>query len=295
MAKKYLKLEPHMLTKIWGGERLSKLKNKQKEAWGESWELSFLKDSPSLVEGKPISEVIATKDFPYLIKLIDTSDNLSVQTHPTKNYAAKHNIVSKEECWVILDHAPGAGLYLGFNQNTTKESFRRSITEGKVEENLNFYPVKKGDFFFIPAGTIHAIGKDIFLAEVQQSADCTFRVYDWNRKDDKGESRELHIEESLEVLDFKKQRKTDFSFQENIFERDYIFEHKDFCLKSLSFNQETQISLNNPRGATLLCFTDCDGDVKGKAFESFFFPTYDEILNIKIHNGESRFEGLLVY
>ena len=144
------------------------------------------------------------EQLPYLVKLLDTSDNLSVQVHPDDEYAKfNENSSGKTECWVILDAKPGAGIYLGLKEGVSKKKFSQALQNKEdLSQYLKFFPVKKYDFFFVPAGSIHAIGEDVFLAEIQQSSGITYRVWDWNRVDDKGNSRELHIEKALDVINF---------------------------------------------------------------------------------------------
>lgn len=183
-------LSPSIVRKIWGGKKLEKMKD--------------LKSTGDL----PIGETLEIYDthLPYLAKFIDTSDELSIQVHPGDEYAKLHeNSLGKTECWIILEAKPGAGVYLGLKPHVTKEVLKLALAEKKdINELLNFYPVKRGDFFFVTAGSIHAIGKDITLAEVQQNSGITYRVWDWNRLDDNGVSRELHVDKSLDVINFEK-------------------------------------------------------------------------------------------
>jgi len=142
--------------------------------------------------------------FPLLIKFIDANDRLSVQVHPDDEYAYKNENgeLGKNEMWYILDTEPGAKLVAGIAQGVTKEIFKQAIENNKVEECLNYISVKPGDFINIPEGLVHAIGKGIILAEVQQNSDTTYRVYDYNRVGADGKTRELHVEKSLETIDF---------------------------------------------------------------------------------------------
>ena len=202
-----VRLSPSVQRKIWGGKKLEKLKNipanpSAIEDVGETWEISIHKDGPSFVNEKALS--LSESELPYLVKLIDTSDELSVQVHPGDEYAKKHeNSLGKSECWLILDAEAGAGIYLGLKDGVTKESFEAGLKNAdRMNEYLNFYEVKAGDFFFVPFGSIHAIGRGITLAEVQQSSGITYRVWDWNRVDSKGNPRELHVKKSLDVINF---------------------------------------------------------------------------------------------
>ncbi|MBT5095743.1 MAG: class I mannose-6-phosphate isomerase, partial [Halobacteriovoraceae bacterium] len=161
-------LDPHIMQKIWGGQRLSKIGKGKQANIGETWEVSDHPDGPALFNGQALSQILPNP-LSYLVKLIDTSDNLSVQVHPHEEYAKEHeNSHGKTECWVILDADPGAGIYLGLKEGCNKASFEEALKTGcEMDKFLNFYPVSAGDFFFVAAGTIHAIGKGVFLAEVQ--------------------------------------------------------------------------------------------------------------------------------
>lgn len=202
--------------KIWGGDRLANIFSVQtKEKLGESWIISRHSDGPSKIKDTNLNEILTKEQLPYLVKLLDTSDNLSVQVHPDDGYAKlNENSSGKTECWVILDSKPGAGIYLGLKDGITKENFSEALRKKEDLSNfLKFFPVKKYDFFFVPAGSIHAIGKDVFLAEIQQSSGITYRVWDWNRVDDQGNSRELHIDKALDVINFSSDKNTTINFR----------------------------------------------------------------------------------
>lgn len=201
-----LLLTPHIVEKIWGGPRLAPIKaQKNAAAIGETWEISRLQDGPSFCQGKALDQLVTQEHLPYLVKLIDTSDHLSVQVHPNDQYAKEHNLgLGKSECWLVLEANEGAGIYLGFKSGVKKEDFYQAAIKAQdLSSYLNFFPVKRGDFFWVPAGAIHAIGAGVFLAEVQQSSGITYRVWDWNRVDSKGQARQLHIKEAFEVINFE--------------------------------------------------------------------------------------------
>ena len=221
-----LKFNPILKDKIWGGTKLQKLFNKQSSSAcvGESWELSgyegdesvvsngFLAGNtlPELIEvymGELVGDKIFNKfglAFPLLLKLIDANDDLSIQVHPDDEVAAmRHNSFGKTEMWYVVDAEPDAQLIIGFPEDSSKEEYVEALEKGKVEDILQKVNVKKGDVFFIPAGLVHAIGKGVIVAEIQESSDITYRIYDYNRKDEKGNERELHIEQALDVIDFR--------------------------------------------------------------------------------------------
>ncbi len=219
MLKYILKLKPYISETIWGGRKLIDdfgIETEKSNA-AEGWMLSCLEMGPSTVvngeyAGKSLPEVIGTDpawcgenirkygEFPVLIKFIDAMDDLSVQVHPTKEYCEKTGRGrSKTECWYIIDCEPGASLLLGFNENISKEKFKESIEDGSLLDNVRRVDVKPGDFFFIEAGTLHAICKGVLLAEVQESSNTTYRIFDYNRVGKDGKKRELHVADSIEV------------------------------------------------------------------------------------------------
>lgn len=215
-----IKLSPAFKDYIWGGTRLKEEFNKQSplDRIAESWELSAHKDGESIIAEGPHKELTLSQYlalygkevlgtlcekydyFPLLIKLIDAKGDLSVQVHPSDEYALSHEgEYGKTEMWYVLDCDEGAALYYGFAHDTTREAFEAAIREGRLTDMLNRVPVKRGDVFFIPAGTVHAIGAGMLICEVQQNSNTTYRVYDYNRRDQHGHLRPLHIEKALAV------------------------------------------------------------------------------------------------
>ncbi len=201
----------------WGGSRLGTLFGRAlpDERTGESLEISAIPGLNSRDEqGRTLEALLALygerltgkglcSPFPLLLKLIDAKDRLSVQVHPDDAYAAKHeNKLGKTEAWVILCADEGAQLVYGVRDNVTKEALMNASLHGSaVETLLRFVPVKAGDAFYIPAGTVHAVGGGIVLYEIQQSSDVTYRFYDWDRMDAEGKKRELHLKKALDVTD----------------------------------------------------------------------------------------------
>lgn len=212
------KLYPECKDNIWGGEKLKTKYGKQtdKTPCAESWELSFHKDGLTRLEnGKTLADIATEKDlgenvkkfpfFPVLIKFIDAKADLSVQVHPSDDYALKNeNSFGKTEMWYIVEAEKGAGIYLGFNRDVTKEEYETAIKGNRLTELLNFYEVKPGERYFIPSGTIHAIGEGCLICEIQQNSNLTYRVYDYGRKDKNGKERELHVEKALKVTNLNK-------------------------------------------------------------------------------------------
>lgn len=214
------KLAPSFKDYIWGGHRLVEEYHKAYEGkiLAESWELSCHPDGLSTIvngvnAGKTLEEYIQENgkqvlgshcqrfsQFPILIKFIDAKENLSIQVHPNNQYALEHeHQYGKTEMWYVMDCGEGAYLYYGFRREISKEEFRQRIQEDTLLEVLNPVPVQKGDVLFIEAGTIHAIGKDIVIAEIQQNSNVTYRVYDYGRVGKDGKKRDLHIEKALAV------------------------------------------------------------------------------------------------
>ena len=220
-----VKLSPAFKDYLWGGERLKSEFNKKSELspLAESWELSAHKDGESVIDGGDFAGLTLTEYigkiggellgencakydyFPLLVKLIDAKGDLSVQVHPTDEYALAHEgEYGKTEMWYILDCDEGASLYYGFSRDVSREEYENAIKDGKLCDMLNRVRVKKGDVFFIPAGTVHAIGAGIVICEIQQNSNTTYRVYDYMRRDKQGNLRPLHIEKALEVSELKK-------------------------------------------------------------------------------------------
>ena len=222
-----IKFRPILQEKIWGGNKLRDILNKKtdKENVGESWEISGVKDFISEVsngseEGKKLTDLIKEykaelmgkeiykrfgDDFPLLIKFIDAKTDLSVQLHPNDALAKqRHDSFGKTEMWYVMQADEGSKLNIGFNKNTNKEEYVNHLENKKILDILNFEEVDKGDSVFINTGKVHAIGGGILLAEIQQTSDITYRIYDWDRVDKEGNSRELHTELALDAIDFEK-------------------------------------------------------------------------------------------
>lgn len=223
-----LKFRPIYKERIWGGRKIETAFGKKlpaDEKIGESWELSGVDGDISVVangklKGNNLQELTEIymgdlvgdkvferygEEFPLLIKLIDADDNLSIQVHPDDKLAAeRHQSFGKTEMWYVVGHEAGAQLYLGFNQPVDREKYLEYLNAGRLAELLTAYKVEDGDSYFIPAGTIHAIGKGLLIAEIQQTSDITYRVFDWNRVDPKtGKGRELHTELALDAIEYK--------------------------------------------------------------------------------------------
>lgn len=236
-----LKFKGIYLDKIWGGNRLNTLLNKDYGTLpncGESWEISGVEGNISVVEngdlaGNNLQELIEIymgdlvgdeifkrfgEEFPLLIKFIDAQDDLSIQVHPNDELSKeRHNAYGKTEMWYVVDAPEGTLINSGLSKPVTKEQYIELAKKGELTDILHYDKVSEGDVFFIPAGRVHAIGKGALVAEIQQTSDVTYRIFDYNRKDDKGNLRELHTELAEDAIDFahQKEYKTKYEIEKN--------------------------------------------------------------------------------
>lgn len=220
-----LKFEPILKSVIWGGNKICEFKKipDQEPNIGESWEISAVPGSESVVsegewKGKKISELIDIfgesflgnrvvekfgKSFPLLIKFIDANDNLSIQVHPDDKLAEqRHNCRGKTEMWYIIDANDNASIYSGFKSSLNPDDYTTSVKDGTFTDYIARFDSKPEQVYFLPAGRVHAIGAGNFLAEIQESSDITYRIYDYNRVDSKGNKRELHTEIAKDAIDY---------------------------------------------------------------------------------------------
>ncbi len=220
-----LKFTPILHKRIWGGDKLHHVlgKKKSKEVIGESWEISTVQGSVSLVtegrfKGWSLQELIKTyksdivgdkvykkygANFPLLIKFIDAKTDLSVQLHPNNQLAKeRHNSLGKDEMWYVMRAEAESKLYFGFNRGLTKTTYSKHLLNKTLPSVLHQEDVKGGEVYYIPAGRVHAIGGGVLLVEIQQSSDITYRIYDWDRKNPDGAYRDLHTDLALDAIDF---------------------------------------------------------------------------------------------
>jgi len=234
-----IKFNPILKEKIWGGNKLVSLLNKQSDLCkiGESWEISDVENNVSIIsngafKGYNLKELIEKHDasllgahnfknfgykFPLLIKFLDAQTDLSVQVHPDNAMAkTHHNSFGKTEMWYIMESDKNADIVLGLKDNSINPEILSNVNLNNVDSIFNRIPVKKGDSYFIPAGKIHAIGAGVLAAEIQQTSDITYRVYDWDRTDDKGMKRELHTDLATKAIkEFDTNGKTQYKIQPN--------------------------------------------------------------------------------
>jgi len=236
-----LKFTPILKERIWGGDKLVNNLNKRssKGSIGESWELSDVEGSESIVEfgdlkGCTLKSLVAeykddlvggkvyeefANEFPLLIKFIDAKTPLSIQVHPNNELAKKrHHSFGKNEMWYIMEAEDDAEIIVGFNKEVSQEEYVKALADGEILDILNSEKIQAGDTFYIPTGRVHAIGAGTVLAEIQQTSDITYRIYDYERVDaTTGEERELHTELALDAIDYKlyENYKTEYDLKEN--------------------------------------------------------------------------------
>ena len=262
-----LTFAPIFKERIWGGEKLQTELHKpiHQPLIGESWEVSTVKGDVSVIsngtlKGTSLQALIEQApeallgsavykrfgtDFPLLIKFIDAAQDLSIQVHPDDTLAkARHNSFGKTEMWYIMEADTDASIIIGFNKNVSREEYQAHLADKTLSQLLHYEKVKHGDIFFIPAGKIHAIGAGVLLAEIQQTSDITYRVYDFDRKDKNGNYRELHTELALDAIDFEQKddfRKT-YTKAENTVNPAVVSPY--FTTDYLKINQEMPLTLS---------------------------------------------------
>jgi len=254
-----LLFEPNLHKVVWGGKKLTQWKGlAEKDQIGESWEVSCVESSPSVIAngtwtGYTLNEVIKKLpeailgrevsrryggEMPLLVKFIDAQKDLSIQVHPDDEMARRlHNKNGKSEMWYVLDAEPGAYLYSGFKEELSPEVYKKKVADGSIIESLAKHEVKPGDVFYLPAGRVHAICSGILLAEVQQSSDVTYRIYDYNRPGLDGKPRELHTELAAEALNYQVEReyRTEYSSASN--RTNSVVESPYFSVKVTEFDE----------------------------------------------------------
>lgn len=263
-----IKFTPIFHEKIWGGNRMKTVLNKDYGALpncGESWELSGVEGNISVVSngilaGNNLNELVEIymgdlvgdkvyekfgQEFPLLIKFIDAQDDLSIQVHPDDKLSKeRHNAFGKTEMWYVAGTEEGALINSGFNQQVSREKYLEYFNAGKLTDLLHYDEAKVGDVYFIPAGRVHAIAKGCLVAEIQQTSDVTYRIFDYNRKDDKGNERELHTDLALDAIDFSysSEYKTKYDIEANKSVK--LISCPYFTTNILEFNSEIEKDYN---------------------------------------------------
>lgn len=290
-----IRLSPAFKDTIWGGTRLKNMYYRDcgYDRIGEVW---YLADTPECCsrilggrsDGMELSDYLSAagrdilgtkcrvqKELPLLVKLIDAGAPLSVQVHPGKAYTGGSCVRPKSEYWYVISSEPGAGVYIGFRDTVTRGELEKRIKDGSVLELMNFFPTKPGDFFFVPAGTIHSVGGGNLICEVQQNSTCSYRLYDFERLDSSGKPRELNIEKALAALELG--RYYPVSATES---GDFECEYFRVCV----YTGSREIALEDKSFYSLLCLRGSGSlslsgvTVSAKAGDSFFIPAQRSVL-----------------
>lgn len=306
-----LKFKPILKERLWGGTKLKDTfgKPSTSDITGESWELSTVKGDVSVVAnghfvntsfqeliekypeellGKSVVERFGT-EFPILIKFIDAKQDLSIQLHPNDQLAQeRHNSFGKTEMWYIMDADPGAELIVGFNKDVSKEEYSKSLVNDTLLDLLNYEKVKEGDTFFINTGKIHAIGAGVLLAEIQQTSDVTYRVFDFNRKDKDGNLRELHTELALDAIDYKNKDDFKVEYPKGINSVNSMVNCPYFKTNFLDLNKDFMFETKNRDSFTIYMCVDGEalienefGKVSLEKGETTLLPAITEEIAIK--------------
>ncbi|MCK4664356.1 MAG: class I mannose-6-phosphate isomerase [Bacteroidales bacterium] len=315
MKKLYpLKFKPILKDKIWGGDKLKLILNKNYAPLpncGESWEISGVQDNISVVSngfladnnleeiievymgdlvGDKVYDLFGMK-FPLLIKFIDANDQLSIQVHPDDELAFKrHKGFGKTEMWYIINADNNAELISGFNKDVNKKEYINHLNQNTLKEILNIEKVSSGNVFFIPSGRVHAICKGIVLAEIQQTSDVTYRIYDWDRIDTNGKKRDLHTELALDAIDFKYYSDYKTKYFKKLNESSTLINCKYFTTNILEFNQTIEKDYNNIdsfiilmciEGEYLIKYDNKEKPVKAYKGETILLPACIKYFELK--------------
>ena len=305
-----LKFDPIFKERIWGGNKLQQVLGKKTRgnSVGESWEVSGVPGDDSVIcngiyAGRTLSSLIAEfpedilgreglrrfgRDFPILIKFIDAKEDLSIQLHPNDALARKrHDAPGKTEMWYILDAEPGAKLIVGFEGEVKREVYQDALQSGTITDLLHHREVHPGEAYFIEAGTIHAIGGGVLLAEIQQSSDVTYRVYDYERIDDDGKQRELHTDLALDALDFKPNKSFFLDYAKSPNQMNTVAECPYFTTHYLKLNGSLERDLESRATFRILICVSGQAEVRTGAWtesirqgETLLIPAASEDLRL---------------
>ena len=270
-----LQFDPILKERIWGGEKLKTLLNKPitSKITGESWELSTVEGDVSVIangdlKGKSLTnlidefptEILGSKvyqqfgtEFPLLFKYLDAKEDLSIQVHPNDELAKKrHNSFGKTEMWYVMQADADARLIVGFNEKSNKEEYLKNLENKSLESILNSVHTKAGDVFFLETGTVHAIGAGMVVAEIQQTSDITYRLYDFDRKDANGNTRELHVELALDAINYDKvESERNYSKTEN--QSNNIVNCPYFTTNYIPLNGDIEVAKNGNSFTVYMC------------------------------------------
>lgn len=285
-----LVFEPILKDKIWGGERLKHKLNKDcggSTSCGESWELSDVEDDVSIISNGPLKgtslrtllskksiEVLGKKvnsiygnEFPLLVKFIDANEDLSIQVHPNDELAKKrHNCLGKTEMWYLVDTDKDTHLISGFSKQSNREEYLQHLKSGTLDLILNKEKVQKGDVFYIPAGRVHTIGKGCLIAEIQQTSDITYRIYDFDRKDKDGNLRELHTDLALEAIDYNYHETYKTKYKEELNTTTPLVADRYFTTNKLTFNKTLKRDYSTLDSFVIYTCVEGDFSLTGNGF-----------------------------
>jgi mannose-6-phosphate isomerase len=325
MADLYpLKFKTIYKDKIWGGNKIKTVLGKDFSPLpncGETWEISGVKNDVSVIENGPlkgqtltsiiekykgylVGEKVYNKfgnEFPLLVKFIDANDDLSIQVHPNDELAReRHNSYGKTEMWYILQSDPGSTLISGFNQPVNEHIYMEKLESGHLYEILNKEKAEAGDIFFLPAGRVHTIGKGLLIAEIQQTSDITYRIYDFDRVDDQGNKRELHTEEAIAAIDYQVYHAYKTDYEKKVNEAVTAVECPYFTTNVLQFTKNTTRNYSNidsfvihvcVEGAYSIKFNNDTIDVK--LGECVLLPNIINKIDIETSNGFKILESFV--
>lgn len=319
-----LKFKTIFKDKLWGGQKIKTVLGKDfgdLPNCGETWEISGVPGNVSVVAegnlvGQDLNQVIASygtqllgkkvheqygDEFPLLVKFIDANDDLSIQVHPDDQLAKKrHDSFGKTEMWYIFQADPGSKLISGFNRPLTKEAYLKYFNEGKLMDILNQEEAQADDVFFLPAGRVHTIGKGLLLAEIQQTSDVTYRIYDFDRTDDQGNTRELHVEEALDAIDYEHypEYKTHYENKKN--EAVSLVECEYFTTNKLDYDQSTSRDYTALDSFKILVCMEGAADIKvaGSAYpigkgEAMLLPASINSIELETEAGFKMLESYI--
>lgn len=296
-----LKFNPILKDLIWGGSKLRTILNKKdaSDKCGESWEISDVEGNSSIVAngflaGNTLGELVEiymgdlvgdqvyerfNNEFPLLIKFIDANDKLSIQVHPDDEMAAEeHGGAGKTEMWYVMDAAPESELIVGFNKEIDKETYIKLLNENRLTEILNFEKVKPGDVFFLPAGRIHAICNGLLIAEIQQTSNYTYRIFDWNRTDAQGNPRELHTDLALKAMDFSVEKNYRTEYQEKRNQSINLVDCPYFTTNFLSFDKNITRDYYNIDSFVIYICLEGKFKIAGEEFEEISIQKGESVL-----------------
>ncbi len=295
-----LKFQPILKERLWGGTKLKDVLGKpiENDITGESWELStvpgdisvvangdlkgvslqeLINENPIKMLGKSVYERFGT-DFPILIKFIDAKKDLSIQLHPNDELAQKrHNSFGKTEMWYIMDADKDANLIVGFNKDVSKEEYSKSLENDTLLDLLNYESIQEGDTFFINTGKIHAIGAGVLLAEIQQTSDVTYRVFDFNRKDKNGNFRELHTEMALDAIDYEKKDDFKVSYPQKFDSVNTMVDCPYFKTNFIELSQNLSLDVSQRDTFSIYMCVGGEADI------------YNDFGNVHLKKGETTF------